>query len=261
MSYIDLIRKFWQLDATWQFGCCESRLYFYLVEQANRLGWPDNFTHSDRKLSENVGASRNAIVRAKNRLGQAGLLQVTMGGRGKGNRTSYSFGEKPESECDDDSFGSNINQSRSQSRSQNKGDTSYNISSNEDINIIDKDKTRLTSNEVMELWNSTCLDFPKVLKLSDQRKKKIKIRLSEFGGSRNEQLKTIEAIFKNMQASKFLQGDNDRKWSATFDWLFGNETNWVKVIEGNYNKSTTTHTDRSKHAIAAFDAGKRFEKF
>lgn len=65
MSYIDLIRKFWQLDATWQFGCCESRLYFYLVEQANRLGWPDNFTHSDRRLSENVGASRNAISRAK----------------------------------------------------------------------------------------------------------------------------------------------------------------------------------------------------
>ena len=55
MSYIDLIRKFWQLDATWQFGCCESRLYFYLVEQANRLGWPDNFTHSDSRMSEKVG--------------------------------------------------------------------------------------------------------------------------------------------------------------------------------------------------------------
>lgn len=89
MSYIDLIRKFWQLDATWQFGCCESRLYFYLVEQANRLGWPDNFTHSDRRLSENVGASRNAISRAKNRLEQAGLLRIATGGRGKGNRTVF----------------------------------------------------------------------------------------------------------------------------------------------------------------------------
>ncbi len=132
MSYIDLIRKFWQLDATWQFGCCESRLYFYLVEQANRLGWPDNFTHSDRRLSENVGASRNAISRAKNRLEQAGLLRIATGGRGKGNRTAFSFVEEPNPESGIASNGSiglnmsqNMSQKRSQKRSQNGDDTSY----------------------------------------------------------------------------------------------------------------------------------------
>ena len=131
MSYIDLIRKFWQLDATWQFGCCESRLYFYLVEQANRLGWPNSFTHSDRRLSENVGASRNAISRAKNRLEQAGLLHIITGGRGKGNRTAFSFVEEPNPESGIVSNGSiglnmsqNMSQKRSQKRSQNEGDTS-----------------------------------------------------------------------------------------------------------------------------------------
>ena len=37
-----------------------------------------------------------------------------------------------------------------------------------------------------------------------------------------------------MQASSFLKGDNDRGWKASFDWIFENNKNWVKVFEGNY---------------------------
>ena len=38
-----------------------------------------------------------------------------------------------------------------------------------------------------------------------------------------------------MQQSKFLKGDNKRGWKASFDWLFENDKNWVKVYEGNYD--------------------------
>ena len=38
-----------------------------------------------------------------------------------------------------------------------------------------------------------------------------------------------------MQASHFLRGDNKRGWKASFDWLFENDKNWVKVYEGNYD--------------------------
>lgn len=91
MNYLDLIRKFWQLDATWQFGCCESRLYFYLVEQANRLGWPDNFTHSDARTSINVGVSPKSLRAAKNRLMQAGLISFSGGGKGRADKCKYTF--------------------------------------------------------------------------------------------------------------------------------------------------------------------------
>lgn len=91
MNYLDLIRKFWQLDATWQFGCCESRLYFYLIEQANRLGWPDNFTHSDARTSINVGVSPKSLRAAKNRLMQAGLISFSGGGKGRADKCKYTF--------------------------------------------------------------------------------------------------------------------------------------------------------------------------
>jgi hypothetical protein len=41
-----------------------------------------------------------------------------------------------------------------------------------------------------------------------------------------------------MQESKFLRGDNKRGWKASFDWIFENQKNWVKIIEGTYDNKT-----------------------
>jgi len=89
MTYIDLINRFWELDEAWQFSCCETRLYFYLLKTANRLGWGDNWTHSDDKTAANVGVSKNTFKTARNRLSQAGLISFKEGGKGYGNKTRY----------------------------------------------------------------------------------------------------------------------------------------------------------------------------
>lgn len=77
------------MDITWQFSCCETRLYFYLVKTANSLGWLDNWTHSDGRTSANVGVSLNAIKTARNKLVQAGLIDVKQGGKYHGDKTRY----------------------------------------------------------------------------------------------------------------------------------------------------------------------------
>ena len=89
MNYIELINWFWELDETWQFTCCETRLYFYIVKTANRLGWVDSWTHSDAKTAANVGVSINSFKTARNRLVQAGLLKVINGGKFHGDKTRY----------------------------------------------------------------------------------------------------------------------------------------------------------------------------
>lgn len=68
MTYIELINNFWELDEDWQFTCCETRLYFYLLKTANRLGWVDSWTRSDAKVSSDVGVSVNSMKTARNRL-------------------------------------------------------------------------------------------------------------------------------------------------------------------------------------------------
>lgn len=89
MNYLELIRYFWKLDNAWQFTCCETRLYFYLVETANSLGWVNNWTHSDAKAAANVGVSVNTLKTARNRLSQAGLIAFKEGGKGHANKTRY----------------------------------------------------------------------------------------------------------------------------------------------------------------------------
>lgn len=71
--------------------------------------------------------------------------------------------------------------------------------------------------------------LPKVLKLTDARKAAIRARWEEYGDA-----EAFTRLFKKTAASAFLTGQNDRKWTADFDWLM-KPTNFTKVLEGKYD--------------------------
>lgn len=96
-----------------------------------------------------------------------------------------------------------------------------------------KGTERYPYQDIADLWNRICVSLPKISKLSDARRAKIKSRLQEFGKP-EAWLPTVEALFEAIEASDFLRGVNKNKWQASFDWVFANGTNWVKVLEGNY---------------------------
>lgn len=87
---------------------------------------------------------------------------------------------------------------------------------------------------ICDLWNSICVSLPKIAKLTEARKQKIRSRLDEFGCQPEEWLTTAETLFRRVQASDFLTG-RKTDWKASFDWVFDNGKNWVKVTEGNYD--------------------------
>lgn len=101
--------------------------------------------------------------------------------------------------------------------------------------------------DIMRLWNNICGGvLPKVKALNDSRRNKIRLRLNEAGcKTSDDMIAWAVDIFKTCANSLFLCGDNKNQWTATFDWIFVNPTNWVKVMEGNYandrgaNKSRT----------------------
>lgn len=86
--------------------------------------------------------------------------------------------------------------------------------------------------EIVELWNQTCKTLPAVEKITQGRKEKIISRLAEFG-KEEDWLPTAKNIFETINRSKFLLG-KVKSWKATFDWVFANPSNWVRIIEGNY---------------------------
>jgi len=88
--------------------------------------------------------------------------------------------------------------------------------------------------QIKELYNTTC-NLPKVRTISTERKKHIKARWKQY----NYSLSIFEELFNKTAASAFLNGKNDRGWSADFDWLM-NENNMAKVLEGKYEGKNKT---------------------
>lgn len=83
--------------------------------------------------------------------------------------------------------------------------------------------------DIKNLYNSTCVSFPRCTVLSEARKKAIKARFAS--GYKEDD---FQSLFMKAEASSFLKGRNDRNWMASFDWLI-KDANMAKVLSGNYD--------------------------
>ena len=94
---------------------------------------------------------------------------------------------------------------------------------------IDIDKReRINYQEIVDLYNNTCVSFPRVVSISENRKKVIRARLKAYC------VEDLKKVFEIAEQSDFLKGKNDRNWTATFDWML-KDSNLTKILEGNYN--------------------------
>lgn len=97
--------------------------------------------------------------------------------------------------------------------------------------------------EVIDMYNDICsLRLPKVIKVSDARRRRIKSRFAD--GYTIEDFRTL---FKTAVETPFLCGENSRNWAANFDWLI-EPGNMLKVLEGNYSKSNTRASGGADHS-------------
>jgi hypothetical protein len=85
--------------------------------------------------------------------------------------------------------------------------------------------------EIIDYFNEKCKGLPKVKILTEPRKKKIAARIKEFG------IDKVLSVIDETNDSRFLNGENNQNWQASFDWLI-EPKNFTKILEGNYkNKS------------------------
>lgn len=93
---------------------------------------------------------------------------------------------------------------------------------------------------IRELYNSVCGSYPRLVKMSEARKKAINARI-RAGYTRED----FRILFEKAEASDFLKGANKRNWRATFDWLIS-DTNMAKVLDGNYDARKEAVKDESE---------------
>ena len=109
---------------------------------------------------------------------------------------------------------------------------------------MDKDMERDTIidyQQIADMYNNTCVSFPRLTKLSEKRKKAIKARLKMYT------IEDFKKLFEMAESSSFLKGQNSRNWSANFDWLT-TDTNMAKVLDGNYvDKEKQEGSDSNAH--------------
>ena len=91
-----------------------------------------------------------------------------------------------------------------------------------------KEDKRVDYQLIADLYNETCVSFPRIRALSDSRKKAIKARLKTYS------IEDFRTLFQKAEASDFLKGKNNRNWTATFDWMIC-DSNMAKVLDGNYD--------------------------
>jgi hypothetical protein len=46
-----------------------------------------------------------------------------------------------------------------------------------------------------------------------------------------------------------MHGENNRKWMATFDWVFSSPNNFLKTLEGNYNNKNSGNKNTYKDDV------------
>ena len=117
--------------------------------------------------------------------------------------------------------------------------------SNEDNLInISCETTRYPYEAVVELWNSICHNLSKVKRLSKNRKDKLRKRLDEWcDGDEDKMMSSASDLFHKIASTPFLNGDNRENWCASFDWIIESPNNWIKVVEGRYDKNKPKKAD------------------
>jgi predicted phage replisome organizer len=100
----------------------------------------------------------------------------------------------------------------------------------EPTNLPLKSKNSINANLelILTAYKEICSVLPQVKIFTNDRKKKLSLRLKTY----TEQ--DFRQAFEITSQTPFLKGDNDRNWKADFDWFVANDTNLAKVLEGKY---------------------------
>lgn len=93
----------------------------------------------------------------------------------------------------------------------------------------DKNERKDICQNILDLFNKICCSFGRVKNITKNRVETISDSLKTYS------VDDFKKVFEKAEQLDFLKGDNNRNWSASFDWLI-KEDNMAKVLEGKYNR-------------------------
>lgn len=222
MNYIELINQFWELDTECSFSGVQAKLYFAILNYANRLNWKEPLSIPNTRLLATLGISKSALGKARQRLMDTGLIEYK-------HRTTrlaglYWYSEKTNKLSNRRTITLPIGE-QSQAQSVNNHATLCNTKPNEDET---RQKKRTKKDEIISLYNSICESLPKAKYESKTRNALIEARWKE-----HPDMGFFKEFFEKVKSSDFLMG-KAASFRADLEWLM-RPSNFVKVAEGKYD--------------------------
>lgn len=226
-------------------------LYAYL---ASFCGDKDECFPSVDLILKEMGFSRETFYKHINALVAAGVVQKKQfNNNGRFGRTVYKITHEVEIiDLPDTNLPTSVDENSSlpftNLPTTVEPTTSDSTTNNNSINInnINNNRDNIDYQQIADMYNNTCVSFPRLTKLSENRKKAIKARLKIYS------VEDFQKLFEMAEGSSFLKGQNNRNWSATFDWLI-KDTNMAKILDGNY-------TDRTPEQLTPEERQRRREE-
>ena len=241
MNYIAEINGFERWLETHQLPPLAQLLWYKLLYWSSRSGWPEWTQVDNRRLMVSLQIAREAsLTDSRERLVNAGLVEYRKGKKGipgryrlislTENTPGYTYNLKVQNEvysvCNPVVYPEVetvdiINNKQKQKKSISNDIPEKSDAFSEQVTMI------------RELYNSVCGSYPRLVKLSEARKKAIRARLRS-----GYTVEDFKRLFELAEQSDFLKGKNGRNWSATFDWLIA-DANMAKVLDGNYTSKAS----------------------
>lgn len=117
--------------------------------------------------------------------------------------------------------------------------------------VFDSEVKKIKDSESVDrfvsLYNEHCFNLPKVVKLTDKRRKAINAILKKY--STDE----IIQAFDLANESDFLIGKNDRGWKADIDFIL-REDKFINILEGKYGCRKRTNTSHASSDMGRANA-------
>lgn len=246
MTLIDYHNQFWQLDEEKHFTQAETRLYFYLLYLWNSTGRKEWFELKTSMVEHYADINPKTLTRCRESLKKRGLINFKQGTT-KGKYPYYCLRNVKDNVKDN--VKENVkDMSIDMSTYIEYRDIEKETSSNEEVK---KAKLPSTTSERMD-WGAFMQTFndmlapaiPKIQTMSESRRQRVKAIVKEFGKE------SIMRVFEQVRRSDFLMGHNKSGWHCDFDWIF-KKTNYIKILEGNYDNGVNQANHSEKRAINA----------
>ena len=243
MNYITEIKAFHDLIQIKQLSTGQIALWYALMYINNKCNWIEWFTVPNQTLELNTGLSRQGIIKARNILKQNGVIAFRSNGTKATSYKMITLSKSLQAGIQDgvqDSLQAGIQDGVQIGSALNKLNETK-LNETRDISVREEEKRKwIDYQRVADMYNETCVSFPRCTKISESRKKAIKARLNS--GYTYDDFKNL---FEKAENSRFLKGGNDRNWKADFDWLL-KDSNIAKVLDGRYDDSGSAPPKPSK---------------